>query len=366
MNVAIIGNNLTSLTLSKALVSKKIKVTLFYNSKNNLKKTNRCIGLTSKNLNFFNEKILKINTRLYHPIKEIGILFESDANKEALNFNQKNKNLFNIIKISNLIFILNNILNKNKFFFKKKIKNKNFYNSILKEKKYDLIFNCEKNNSIINNFFNSSHEKDYNSDAYTFNFTHQKLLNNKAIQIFTKYGPLAFLPLSNNETSVVFSIYRKNKNYSEKELINLINLYNKKYAIKKITKIEKGKLKFLSKRKYFINKVLLFGDILHQIHPLAGQGFNMTLRDLEILLRILQKRIDLGLQLDPSVFEEFENKVKHFNFIYSNSINFIQSFFQFDSKYKNNISNKIINLTSKNNFVKNFITKVADQGININ
>jgi len=309
---------------------------------------------------------LKINTRLYHPIKEIGILFESEANKEVLNFNQKRKNLFNIIKISNLIFILNNILNKNKLFFKKEIKNKNFYNLILKEKKYDLIFNCEKNNSIINNFFNSSHEKDYNSDAYTFNFTHQKLLNNKAIQIFTKYGPLAFLPLSNNETSVVFSIYRKNKNYSEKELINLINLYNKKYVIKKITKVEKGKLKFLSKRKYFINKVLLFGDILHQIHPLAGQGFNMTLRDLEILLRILQKRIDLGLQLDPSVFEEFENKVKHFNFIYSNSINFIQSFFQFDSKYKNNISNKIINLTSKNNFVKNFITKVADQGININ
>ena len=70
----------------------------------------------------------------------------------------------------------------------------------------------------------------------------------------------------------------------------------------------------------------MFGDTLHQIHPLAGQGFNMTLRDLEILLKILQKRIDLGLQLDPSVFEEFENKVKHFNFIYSNSINFIQSF----------------------------------------
>ena len=99
MNVAIIGNNLTSLTLSKALVSKKIKVTLFYNSKNNLKKTNRCIGLTSKNLNFFNEKILKINTRLYHPIKEIGILFESDPNKESLNFNKKTKIYFTLLKL---------------------------------------------------------------------------------------------------------------------------------------------------------------------------------------------------------------------------------------------------------------------------
>ena len=91
--------------------------------------------MTSKSLNFFNEKILKINTRLYHPIKEIGILFESDANKEALNFNQKNKNLFSIIKISNLIFILNNILNKNKLFFKKKIKNKKFLQFNFKRKK---------------------------------------------------------------------------------------------------------------------------------------------------------------------------------------------------------------------------------------
>ena len=80
----------------------------------------------------------------------------------------------------------------------------------------------------------------------------------------------------------------------------------------------------MSKRKYYINKVLLFGDILHQIHPsLAGQGFNMTLRDLEYFIKnTSKKRIDLGLQLDPSVFEEFEKKVKHFNFIYSNSINF--------------------------------------------
>ena len=40
---------------------------------------------------------------------------------------------------------------------------------------------------------------------------------------------------------------------------------------------------------------MAFGDSLHKIHPLAGQGFNMTLRDIKILSNIIQNRIDLGL-----------------------------------------------------------------------
>ena len=36
--------------------------------------------------------------------------------------------------------------------------------------------------------------------------THEKILNNIAVQIFTKKGPLAFLPISDTQTSVVYSI----------------------------------------------------------------------------------------------------------------------------------------------------------------
>ena len=49
--------------------------------------------------------------------------------------------------------------------------------------------------------------KKYNSFAYTTIIEHKKSLNNNtAVQIFTKRGPLAFLPISNNKTSVVYSI----------------------------------------------------------------------------------------------------------------------------------------------------------------
>ena len=72
----------------------------------------------------------------------------------------------------------------------------------------------------------------------------------------------------------------------------------------------------------------MFGDGLHQIHPLAGQGFNMTLRDLKILLNIIQKKIDNGLEVDSSCLKDFEETTKSKNFYFSQGINFIQDFFQ--------------------------------------
>ena len=54
-------------------------------------------------------------------------------------------------------------------------------------------------------------KKNYNSFAYTTIIKHEKLKNNKAIQIFTKKGPLAFLPISETETSVVYSVRRNEK-----------------------------------------------------------------------------------------------------------------------------------------------------------
>ena len=118
--------------------------------------------------------------------------------------------------------------------------------------------------------------------------------------------------------------------------------YNKIYLIKKFSKIEKINLKFSFARNYFNGKILLFGDSLHQVHPLAGQGFNMTLRDIKILSKIIQNRIDLGLPLDYSICKEFEKITKHFNFIFSFGIDFIHEFFKFDNRQKINYSIKLL------------------------
>ena len=227
-----------------------------------------------------------------------------------------------------------------------------------------IIINCEKNNYFNKNFFYKKFSKDYASEAFTFIIFHKSIKNNKAVQIFTKYGPLAFLPLSKSETSIVFSVYKKNF-FSKKEIFNLIKKYNKKYLIKRFTKVENSDLKFQIVRNYIYKNVLLFGDSLHQIHPLAGQGFNMTIRDLRVLIDEINKLKFLGLPINKNVLKFFEQRSKSYNLLYANGINAIETFFNFDNKFSNNFSNKIPFIINNNKTLKKFFINVANKGLNL-
>ena len=217
MNICVIGNNLTSLVLSKALVNKKINVTNFYNSKKKIFKSNRSIGITRKNIDFLKNNILKISKKYFNSVKQIEIYTEKNKKKKIINFSEKDKYLFHLIKTDTLYKLLKKDLSNKKNFKIKKIRNNYFYENVHKDENFDLIINCEKENLITKSLFSKKISKDYYSDAHTCIIYHQKIFNNKAIQIFTKYGPLAFLPLSNNETSIVFSIYKKKENIDKKK-----------------------------------------------------------------------------------------------------------------------------------------------------
>ena len=212
MNICVIGNNLTSLVLSKALVNKKINVTIFSNYEKKIFKSNRSIGISRKNIDFLKNNILKIDKKYLNPIKQIEIYTEKNKKKKILNFNEKDKYLFYLIKADTLYKLLKKDLSNKKNYKIKKIKKNNFYENLYKDENFDIIINCEKENLINKSLFSKKIIKDYYSDAYTCIIYHQKIFNIKAIQIFTKYGPLAFLPLSKNETSIVFSIYKQKEN----------------------------------------------------------------------------------------------------------------------------------------------------------
>ena len=90
--------------------------------------------------------------------------------------------------------------------FKRKInKSVNFHEN------YNLVINCDPNNFITKKYFSNKFFKDYFSFAYTTIIEHKKITNNTAVQIFTKQGPLAFLPISNKKTSIVFSLRGEKK-----------------------------------------------------------------------------------------------------------------------------------------------------------
>ena len=365
MNVCIIGDGLTSLSLAKNLINKKINVHIYYEKKKNILSTNRTIGISKVNFDFFQDEIQNIKKEYVWEINKIKIYSEKIKKEAIINFEKNKRNLFFILKNNQLYNSLANRLNKSKYCKKIIINNKFFFQKLLKEKKYDLIINCDPYNFIGKKYFSRTINKKYNNLAFISVLKHVKLKNNTAIQIFTKYGPIAFLPISETETSVVYSIDTKKFFLNEKDVISLIKKYNPKFVIKNISKLEMFELKLSNLRNYYYKNILAFGDCLHKVHPLAGQGFNMTIRDIKNFSRIIQSRIDLGMQLDSFVLDDFEKKTRHTNFIFSHGIDFIYEIFSLDKNFKNKNFNEALKLLAQNKFFKNFFVKYADMGLNI-
>ena len=359
MKICLIGKNLTNFVLAKNLANKNLNVDIVFYGNTEKKFSQRTLAISRENLNF----LLKINNQIKipaWPVKNIKIYSDKNNSKELLEFKNKKKENFFLVKYIDIFNSFEKLCKKNKNIKLKKLNYKSRIKHFSLERNYKLIINSDKNSK----FNNKKIEKNYNSVAYTGILIHEKKVNNEAIQIFTKFGPLAFLPLSQTKTSIVFSILNDFK-MNESQIFDLIKKYNLNYKIKKINELEKFNLKFFMPRSYLYNNTLFFGDVLHRIHPLAGQGFNMTIRDIKILSSLIDEKIELGLELDESLFYNFQKKTKHLNYIFGIGVDFIYEFFKLDNKTNNLLSNSIFNVLGKNKFFKKYTTLIADKGINI-
>ena len=287
-------------------------------------------------------------------IKKIEIFSDNLKEEKLVNFENNGNQLFSIIRNQKLFQVIKKNLSRNKYY--KRVNNLKISNLF---KNYNLVINTDFSSPISNKYFSQKIIKKYNSVAYITTIHHKKIDNDIAVQVFTKRGPIAFLPISEKETSVVYSIQKEKK----ENIINLIKKYNNKYKILKIEKINSFDLKSLSLRSYYHNNILAFGDLLHRVHPLAGQGFNMTVRDIEVLLKIILDKRSLGLKLDSSVNYEFEKQIKHKNYLFSNGIDLVHEFFNFERKVNNTMLSKSVQMLNKNLKINKLFTKIADRGI---
>ena len=354
MKVSILGNGLTSLVLAKSLANQGIKVDIFFGQK--IKNFNdiQTLGISKSNVEFFNKHVLNINRFLWN-IDKIEIFSENFKIEKILNFENKNQNLFSMIRNHDLYNLLLKNLHKNNLV---KFKKKTGYNNLIKNN-YKLIFNCDYHHPISKKFFYKKISKNYDSVAYVSTFKHKKIANNIASQIFTKNGPLAFLPISQTETSVVYSAKdEKNINFEAS-----IKKYNTKYNITKINKFISFELKLSSLRTYYHENIIAFGDMLHKLHPLAGQGFNMSIRDIKKINDLIKHKKNLGLDLDNSICLDFEKSTKDRNYLFLNGIDFIYEFFNLESRLNTNTLSKSVKFFGNNKIINNFFTRFADNGL---
>tara|TARA_Y100000590_G_scaffold446475_1_gene580249 strand:- start:1148 stop:2230 length:1083 start_codon:yes stop_codon:yes gene_type:complete len=358
MKICIIGDGLVSLILAKVIARKALSVDIFFNGNSIKYSQTRTIGITKSNINYLNKNDINIEKILWG-INQIKIYTENFKKSEILNFSNSNEQAFSIVKNAEFYNILKKDLIYDKFIKFKKNKD---YKKIIKDN-YNLIINCDLNNQISKKFFSKTIKKNYHSSAYTTIINHKKLIkNNIASQIFTNNGPIAFLPISKTQTSVVYSFkIKQSKNMID--IKRLIHKFNPCYDIIKIGDISKFELKSSNLRNYHKDNILAFGDLLHKVHPLAGQGFNMSLRDIMCLSKLIDEKLDLGLDLDLTICRDFEKETRDKNFIFSMGIDLIYEFFYFESKTNNELISKSLSILGKNKFFNSFFKKFADSGL---
>ena len=353
MNICLLGNNLTNLVLAKILLKKKINVDIITQAKPSLlANTIRTIAISNENYEFLRQNI-KGFSNFGWPTEKIKIYSAKNNSSELFEFKNKNQSNFFLLKYSELY----NLMKKNKSL--KFINLKNYNLDTIKKRDYDLIINSEQNNPITKKYFQKKLEKNYKSLAHTAIIDHKKIENKIASQIFTKNGPLAFLPLSKNQTSIVFS-NNSTKLMDKLSLLQIINKYNHQYKITKISEVESVGIKFLLLRNYFFKNILSFGDLIHKVHPLAGQGFNMTIRDIKSLSNILEENIKLGIDDGQIIAEKFQEINRHLNFMYGLGIDTINSFFKIDNKFQNNLSGPIFKILKGNKFLNKYATFLSN------
>ena len=123
--------------------------------------------------------------------------------------------------------------------------------------------------------------------------------HNHAFERFTEHGPMALLPMSHNRYSLVWCMEPEQIEHTmaledDAFLAELQKAFGycggsfSKVGMRASYPLVYGKAESLSS-----HRTVLIGNAGHAIHPIAGQGFNLGLRDVQLLCD-MANRSDLG------------------------------------------------------------------------
>jgi 2-octaprenyl-6-methoxyphenol hydroxylase len=373
--ICIIGDGLAGLSAAVILSHENVKIDLYTGSDiKKIKNDERTTAISESSYQFIRQKF-NIKKNIFWSCKEIDLFYEDEKIiKNFLNFKEKNKNLMYIFKNVELKKKLKEKIHKKKNIkvIKKIITNINYtdgYVSIKKNKLcYDLIILSLGSQSKLYNRITQerSIEKNYNEMALTAIVSHKSRIN-KVSQFFLKDGPLAVLPFTKNKFSVVWSVsnifFLTNKVSLKKILLLRIKTLLNTNKIKDINNIESFPIKLNLKTKYFKKNVLILGDGLHAIHPMAGQGFNLVLRDIKKLNDLMIKTLNLGISFKNSfLLKNFYQARKPENTILGLGVDLTNIFFK-DNKYVAPLKKTLLNNINRFKFIKKISQFISDKGI---
>jgi 2-octaprenyl-6-methoxyphenol hydroxylase len=159
-----------------------------------------------------------------------------------------------------------------------------------------LLIVCDGYNSKARqNFFRAQMIKHYGQNALTFIAKHEQPHESVAVEHFMPSGPFAILPLKDQyRSSIVWTTGTSQSNaLMNLEVAEFTFLIQENFGpflgeVEIVSKIESFSLKAYHTEKYFNKSIVLVADTAHIIHPLAGQGLNQGIKDIESLVSAIE------------------------------------------------------------------------------
>ena len=361
--ICIVGDGLSGLMSVIALNTLPNLEVHLIAKKNKRKNDKRTTALSESNFNFFQNVMSKFDKKLFWPSKKINLFYETNDQKiNFLNLKEENNNLMYVFENDKIKASLMKEIKKKKI----KIIKKNI-TKLSDLDVYDLKVLClGRSSKIYKNIIDSrSIDKDYKEIALT-GYVKHNLKNVNTSQFFLKEGPLAILPFAKNNFSFVWSV---KKEFIQKNIKSIITSkicellkFNKKISI---NNLQSYPLTLNLKRTYYKNDVLILGEGLHTIHPVAGQGFNLVMRDINKLKDVLKDYSGLGISIkSSSALDDFSSSRKPENIIAGLGIDLTHNFFK-QNKLLEPFKKIILKNISKNNTLKKISKFISNQGLSI-
>src|SRR6478609_593679 len=159
----------------------------------------------------------------------------------------------------------------------------------------------------------ATHGWDYDQSGIVVTVAHERDHQGRAEEHFLPAGPFAILPLTGKRSSLVWTEKRAEaaritalaEDEFHAELEQRFGLHLGE--VKALDKPRAFPLGYFVARSFIAERLALVGDAAHVIHPIAGQGLNMGLKDIAALAEVVVDAARLGIDLGQAdVLERYQ------------------------------------------------------------